>query len=72
MNKVTYRTPDYMLCSAQDYRAGEAGLNEHIWQATLSPSAVVFVNHPGCMSQEPAYRPILVRQRYLAARGAMA
>lgn len=57
VNKVTYKTPDYMLCSAQDYRPGEAGLDEHIWQATLSPNAVVFVNHPGCMNQKQAYRP---------------
>lgn len=57
VNKVTYKTPDFMLCSAQDYRAGEAGGDEHIWQATLSPSAVVFVNHPRCMNQKDAYRP---------------
>lgn len=25
INKVTYRTPDTMLCSAQDYRPGEPG-----------------------------------------------
>ena len=57
VNKVTYRTPDYLLASAQDYRPGEAGYDEHIWQATLSPSAVVFVNHPVCMSQRDAYQP---------------
>ena len=56
VNKVTYKTPDFMLCSAQDYRPGEAGGGEHIWQATLSPSAVVFVNHPRCMNQKDAYR----------------
>jgi hypothetical protein len=52
VNKVTYKTPDYMLCSAQDYRAGEKGDQEHIWQATLGPEAVVFVNHPGAMSEK--------------------
>ena len=26
-----------MLCSAQDYRPGQAGLQEHIWQATMGP-----------------------------------
>jgi hypothetical protein len=57
VNKVTYKTPDYMLCSAQNYRPGESGLDEHIWQATMSPSALVFVNHPGCMNQQQAYRP---------------
>ena len=57
VNKVTYKTPDYMLCSAQDYRAGEPGYQQHIWQATLSPDAVVFVTHPSCISQENSHRP---------------
>ena len=26
VNKVTYKTPDYMLCSAQDYHPGESGV----------------------------------------------
>jgi hypothetical protein len=43
---VTYRTPDYMLSSAQDYRPGEAGAREHVWQATLGPDAIVYVTHP--------------------------
>ncbi len=57
VNKVTYKTPDYMLCSAQDYHPGERGYQQHIWQATLGPDAVVFVNHPPCTSQEGAHRP---------------
>jgi hypothetical protein len=57
VNKVTYKTPDYMLCSAQDYRPGEKGSQEHIWQATMGPDAVVFVNHPPCMSKEGSHRP---------------
>ncbi len=57
VNKVTYRTPDYMLCSAQDYRPGEPGDRQHIWQATLGADAVVFVNHPACMSEDDAQRP---------------
>jgi len=46
-----------MLCSALDYKPGQAGDREHIWQATLGSGAVVFVNHPACMSQAPARRP---------------
>ena len=46
-----------MLSSAQDYRPGEPGRAEHIWQATLGPDAVVFVNHPVCLSQKRAYQP---------------
>ena len=57
VNKVTYKTPDYMLSSAQDYRPGEMGGSEHIWQATMGPDAAVFVTHPRCMNQKDAYRP---------------
>ena len=57
VNKVTYKTPDYMLCSAQDYRPGESGYQQHIWQATLSPEAVVFVTHPPCISEDGSHRP---------------
>jgi len=57
VNKVTYKTPDYMLASAQDYHPGKKGYQEHIWQATLGPDAVVFVNHPSCMSEGNDHRP---------------
>jgi hypothetical protein len=57
VNKVTYKTPDAMLCSAQDYRPGQPGAQEHIWQATLGPEAVVFVNQPVCLSEEEAHQP---------------
>lgn len=51
VNTVTYRTNDLMLSSVQDYRGGQPGSREHIWQATLGPEAIVFANHPGCFSQ---------------------
>jgi hypothetical protein len=57
VNKVTYRTPDYMLCSAQDHKPGQKGAREHIWQATMGPDAVVFVNHPTCMSEADVRQP---------------
>ncbi len=57
INKVTYKTADYMLCAAQDYRAGLPGTQEHIWQATLGLDAVVFVNHPSCISQSASHQP---------------
>jgi hypothetical protein len=44
----TYRTPDYLLSSAQDYRRGYGGDQQHIWQATLGPDAVCFTTHPAC------------------------
>ncbi len=46
VNIQTYRTPDYMLSSAQDYRKGYGGDQQHIWQATLGPDAVCFTTHP--------------------------
>jgi hypothetical protein len=57
VNKVTYKTPDSMLASAQDYQPGQRGYQQHIWQATLSPEAVVFVTHPPCISEEGSHRP---------------
>lgn len=52
VNKVTYRTPDYMLSSAQSFRPGEKGYQQHIWQATLSPYAVVFTNNPDSLNSD--------------------
>ncbi len=46
-NIETYRTPDYMLSCVNDFRPGAPGYQQHIWQATLSPDAVVFTTHPG-------------------------
>jgi hypothetical protein len=57
VNKVTYKTPEFMLCSAQDYHPGERGTGEHIWQSTMGPEAVVFVNHPACSAWEDARQP---------------
>ncbi len=57
INKVTYKTPDYMLCSAQDWFPGEKGYQQHIWQATMGPSAVVFTTHPVCSSEDGSHRP---------------
>lgn len=57
VNTVTYKTPDYMLSSAQDYRPGEGGSQEHIWQATMGPDAVVFTSHPACISESEAHHP---------------
>jgi hypothetical protein len=55
VDTVTYKTPDYMLSSALDYRAGERGNGEHIWQATLGPDAVVFGMHPANMRESDVH-----------------
>lgn len=46
-NLYTFRTPHYQLSSAQDFRPGKPGYQQHPWQAALDPDAVVFTTHPG-------------------------
>ena len=53
-NTVALKTPDYMLASAQDYRAGQRGRREHVWQATMGCDAIVFTNHPTSFSDADA------------------
>jgi hypothetical protein len=53
VNIYTYRTPDYMLSSAVDYRKGYGGDQQHIWQATLGPDAVCFTTHPARLQGPP-------------------
>jgi hypothetical protein len=57
VNKVTYRTPDYQLSSAQSFRPGEKGYQQHIWQATLGPYAVVFTTNPDSLRADDKHRP---------------
>lgn len=54
VNIYTYRTPDYMLSTAQDWRKGYGGDQQSIWQATLGMEAVAFTTHPGNESWEGA------------------
>ena len=51
VNIYTYKTPDYMLSTAQDYHKGYGGDQQHIWQATLAPNAVCFTTHPGFIGE---------------------
>ncbi|MDX2141643.1 MAG: hypothetical protein SF123_26385 [Chloroflexota bacterium] len=54
---LTYRTSDVMLSAALDYRPGEMGIQEHLWQATLGPEAVVFTTYPGNSQEHGNARP---------------
>ncbi|NOZ01133.1 MAG: hypothetical protein GXP54_04510 [Deltaproteobacteria bacterium] len=47
MSTYTFRTPDYQLSGAQDYKPGMWGTQTHIWQATLDRDAYVFTTYPG-------------------------
>ena len=53
VNIYTYRTPSYMLSTAQDWRKGFGGDQSSIWQATIgSREAVAFTTHPGAERTE--------------------
>lgn len=54
VDTYTYRTDDVMLSTAQSYRPGRAGHQQHISQATLDEDAVVFTTHP---TKEPERGP---------------
>jgi hypothetical protein len=51
VDKYTFRTPDYQLSAAQDYRKGAPGYQQHIWQATLGPRTTVFTLNPSISSK---------------------
>ncbi len=54
---ITYRTPDAMLAAAVDLLPGSMGIQEHLWQATLGPEAVVFTTYPGNSQEHGNARP---------------
>jgi hypothetical protein len=60
----TYRTHNYMLSCAQNYRQGKQGYQQHIWEATLGGRAVVFTTHPGSLEYQD-------RPNYWAGNGIM-
>ena len=67
VDTVTWRSPDAMLSSAQDYRPGCFGNQYHAWQATLDEDAVVFTTLPG--QPAPAGRPLGRRRPVLVGHG---
>lgn len=46
VNTYTWRSPEVMLSTAQDWRKGQRSEQVHTSQATLGPDALVFTNHP--------------------------
>lgn len=54
---VTYKAPEVMLSAAVQHRPGEFGIQEHLWQATLSPEAGVFTTYPGNSQEHGNARP---------------
>ncbi|MDR2932367.1 MAG: hypothetical protein LBV27_04600, partial [Oscillospiraceae bacterium] len=55
VNLYTYKTPDYILSSAQDFRKGKQGYQQQPWGAFMGGRARVFTNHMG--TSEYAERP---------------
>jgi hypothetical protein len=45
-SSYTWRAPEVMLSTAQCWRPGSRGEQNHSWQATLDAHAQVFTNHP--------------------------
>ena len=61
-NTYTYRTPYYMLATAQKYLPGGFSDQHHIWNCILSDDLCVFATHPsgelqnkGALSKSPGY-----------------
>jgi hypothetical protein len=53
----TYKNKYGLLSSAVDYRPGECGYSEHVIHSTLSPEAIVWINHPGEEAELGTGRP---------------
>jgi hypothetical protein len=61
-NTYTYKTPQYMVATAQAYHPGSFGDQQHVWNAVLSSDISVFTTHPakplsdkGALSGSPGY-----------------
>ncbi len=54
---ITRRTDHYMLSACVDHQPGAVGIQEHLWQATFSPEAVVFTTAPGNSQEHGNARP---------------
>jgi len=46
VDTYTWRSPEVMLSTAVDWRAGQRTEQSHIWQATIDPDTLVFTTHP--------------------------
>jgi hypothetical protein len=57
VHTLTRKTPDYLLAAALDHRPGDRGIQEHLWQLSFSPEAVLFTTWPGNESEDGNARP---------------
>lgn len=56
-NVQTFRTPHYLLSSAQHHQPGAFGDQQHLWQASLPGDIAVFSTHPGATMLSGEARP---------------
>jgi hypothetical protein len=52
---ATYKTPDYMISCAQDFRKGAMGYQQHPWSAYFGGKTLVYTTNPG--SEDYTARP---------------
>jgi len=57
VNTVCRRTQEYILSASLDLRPGDPGIQEHLWQMTFGPEAVIFTNWPGNGQEHGNARP---------------
>lgn len=54
VNTYSWRTPEYLLSTAQDHRKGFNSAQIQTWQLTFDTNAMVFTTHPGPDVQPPS------------------
>jgi hypothetical protein len=57
VDTICRRTQEYLLSAALDLRPGDPGIQEHLWQMTFGPEAVIFTNWPGNGQEHGNARP---------------
>jgi len=57
-NTYTYKTPDFLISTAQAYHPGTFGDQQHLWNALLAKGVSIFTTHPatvGASLNSPSY-----------------
>lgn len=57
VNVYTYKTKDFLLSSACEFKPGEAGYQEHVVHVVFDATAMLWINHPGEMHKHGGGRP---------------
>ena len=57
VHTITRRTEHYLMSAAIEQRPGTPGIQEHLWQLTLGPDAIIFTNYPANTEERGHVRP---------------